>query len=466
MNFNGLGRFSVGEISLIQKAYDFAKQVHDKESPARLSGEPYFEHPRRVAQTAILAGDDCETVVACLMHDLVEDTSITYEDIASCYGKDVASIVDGVTKIKKTANLNKEKQTLATNRKFVSSFVEDIRVIKVKLYDRLDNMRTAGAWKLETRQKKIKETREFYIPIARQIGAFRVMNELSDLCFYFDNRSHFDIMQKEHQLLEEQSEPIFEQMRDKIGYKLDEAGISYSCETRVKNIFGLYRDLYFFNKEKKADDWRFFKVILEQRKAYYEVLKLVKETYLCKGVQDFIANPKSNAYQSLHVFLEIDGIPVLVKIRDSKMDDVAAYGMGMNEYKQRGGAKMFQSLLTINQIAKNDEEFDTELRKEFLGEQVDFLDASNHWQTLPLGSNLLDFAYKLHTELGNFAMKGMVNGKVVPLSYQIQKGDQVVVLKDVQEHLPKEEEEKSCITWYAKQEIKSQKNRILRLVNE
>lgn len=465
MLLNGLERFSEEEQKDILKSYQFAVNAH--KGVYRKSGEEYVTHPIAVAQILLDSQKDCTTVCAGLLHDVIEDTDYTAEDILNLFqnerGKDVVKLVEGVTKVGRRVDISKQAITYASLRKLMTSCASDIRVVEVKLADRLHNMRTAKYWSEETRKRKIQETTQVYIPLAERTGAYRIKNELEDICFQYADPNNYKKMMTEKIILLSKSKA---EMADIIGSIQDDLireNIKGKINYRIKNLYGLYLDFKRYEKNQTAsEDMISLKIILENLKDCYVALGIVNGLYPSKQVVDYIGNPKPNDYRSIHdIITSPNGENYLVKIRDQKMETTAAYGMSYDSFINHGGFQIFQSVFAFDHECSNDEDFCQKIETDILKKTVDFFDRDGHHRSLPQGATVLDFAYSIHTSIGLHMGLAIVNGTSVDKDYCIKDGDQINITTGAYK-LPAPEDIKIAKTVYAKETMKKELKRVLR----
>lgn len=465
MLLNGLERFSEEEQKDILKSYQFAVNAHN--GVYRKSGEEYVTHPIAVAQILLDSQKDCTTVCAGLLHDVIEDTDYTAEDILSLFqnerGQDVVKLVEGVTKVGRRVDMSKQAITYASLRKLMTSCASDIRVVEVKLADRLHNMRTAKYWSEETRKRKILETTQVYIPLAERTGAYRIKNELEDICFQYTYPDKYQAVVEEERILALKSENEMKDIMTSVQDGLTREKIASQVTYRIKNLYGLYLDFERYKKNQKAsEDMISLKIILQNLKDCYAALGIVNGLYPSKSVVDFISNPKPNDYRSIHdIITSPSGENYLVKIRDKKMETTAAYGMSYDSFLHRGGFQMFQSVFTFDDESSNDKAFFQKIEKDIFKKTVDFFDRDGHRRSLPQGATALDFAYSIHTTIGLHMGLAIVNGNSVEKNYRIKDGDQINIITGNYE-LPTEEDIKIAKTVYAKETMKKELKRVLR----
>ena len=426
---------------LIRRAYDLAKAAHKGQT--RVSGEEYIIHPLHVAQILTELHIDDVTISAALLHDVVEDTIYTNEQIADMFGEEVAMIVDGVTKLGRIKYKSKEEVQLENYRKMFLAMAKDIRVIMVKLADRLHNMRTLKYMR-EDKQKRIaKETIEIYAPLANRLGISNIKWELEDLCLrYLEPETYYDLVENVKQKRRERQAFIdtsIEQIRE----KLDEANIKADINGRAKHFYSIYKKMKRDNKSiSEIYDLSAIRVLVESIKDCYGVLGVIHAMWkpIPGRFKDYIAMPKSNGYQSLHTTVMTRGYPLEIQIRTYKMHQVSEYGVAAHwKYKEAGkGAtagnavdqKMnwLRQMVNLQQELSDPKEYFEALKVDIFSDEVFVFTPKGDVVDLPKGSNPIDFAYRIHTEVGHHCVGAKVNGKMVPLEYKLKNGDIVSVV--------------------------------------
>ena len=433
------------DITMIQKAYKIATEAHKDQR--RKSGEPYIIHPLCVAIILADLEMDKETIASGLLHDVVEDTAMTLEDTTREFGSEVAFLVDGVTKLTQLSWDKDKVEIQAENlRKMFLAMAKDIRVIIIKLADRLHNMRTGEFWKPEKQKEKARETLEIYAPIADRLGISRIKTELDDLSLRFlKPEVYYELVEKVN-LRKDTREQFVRDIVDDVRNHMMEADIQASVGGRVKHLFSIYKKMV--NQDKTLDqiyDLFAVRILVETVKDCYAALGVIHELYkpIPGRFKDYIAMPKPNMYQSLHTTLiGSTGQPFEIQIRTFEMHRTAEYGIAAHwKYKESGSGK----------IAAGDEEAkmswlrrilewqrDTDDSKEFLSlvkgdldlfsDNVYCFTPSGDVKNLPSGSTPIDFAYAIHSAVGNKMVGARVNGKLVNIDYVIQNGDQIEII--------------------------------------
>ena len=433
------------DLSKIISAYEFAAKAH--EGQKRSSGQDYIIHPLAVAYILLELGMDTDTICAALLHDVVEDTPATLDDLKKRFGQDVAMLVDGVTKLGKIPTSTKEEQQAENIRKILIAMSQDIRVMIIKLADRLHNMRTLKYRPLEKQRKTATETMTIYAPIAHRLGMRAIKEELEDLSFhYLDPFAYHDI----EMLLEgrkAEREEFIETIKSRIAARFKDADFKEppAISGRVKSVYSIYKKLYMQHKDfDEIYDKYAVRIIVSTVNEVYNVLCLIHDMFrpLPNRFKDYISTPKSNNYQSLHTtVLGKEGIPFEVQIRTWEMHNNAEYGVAAHwKYKEgiKGKDKMDARLSWIRQVIEsqqtsNDvEEIVSIIKSDIAPEEIVVMTPKGMSICLPVGSTVLDFAYRIHTEIGNKTVGAKVNNRIVPLDYKLQTGEicEIITSKD------------------------------------
>lgn len=433
------------DLSLIEKAYVLAKKAHENQK--RKNGEPYIIHPLCVGIILAELELDKETIAAGILHDVVEDTPVTIEDIAAQFGDEIALLVDGVTKLTQLTYAKDKVEVQAENlRKMFLAMAKDIRVILIKLADRLHNQRTMQYQKPEKAIEKSKETLEIYSPIAQRLGISKVKIELDDLALKFIHPDIYEELNQE--LTEKLNEQVgfIGQIKSEITDGIKNAGIEAKIEGRVKHLFSIYKKMV--NKNKTLDqiyDLYAFRILVDSVKDCYAALGVVHEMYkpIPGRFKDYIAMPKPNMYQSLHTTLMgPNGQPFEVQIRTFEMHRIAEYGIAAHwKYKEAQDGKSpsaseEEKLTWLRQILEwqndmsSNKEFMEVLKNDLdlFSDSVYCFTPSGDVKNLPVGSTPIDFAYSIHSAVGNKMTGARVNGRLVTIDYKIQNGDRVEII--------------------------------------
>ena len=434
------------DISMIQKAYEVAREAHKDQK--RKSGEPYIIHPLCVA---IILADlelDKETIVAGLLHDAVEDTWMTYEEVEKEFGSEVALLVDGVTKLGQLSYSADKVEVQAENlRKMFLAMAKDIRVILIKLADRLHNMRTLQYMRPEKQQEKARETMDIYAPIAMRLGISKIKVELDDLSLkYLKPDVYYDLVHKVA-LRKSEREQFVGAIVKEVKKHMDDANIKAQVDGRVKHFFSIYKKMV--NQDKTIDqiyDLFAVRILVDTVKDCYAALGVIHEMYkpIPGRFKDYIAMPKPNMYQSLHTTLiGPNGQPFEIQIRTFEMHKTAEYGIAAHwKYKEASDGKAssgnreeeklnwLRQILEWQRDMSDNKEFMSLLKNDLdlFADSVYCFTPQGDVKTLPAGSTPIDFAYMIHTAVGNKMVGARVNGRQVPIDYKLQNGDRVTIV--------------------------------------
>ncbi len=423
---------------IVVKAYNLANAAH--KGQMRLSGEPYVIHPIEVATILVDIGMDTATIAAALLHDVVEDTTTSYEDIEKEFGHEVAELVEGVTKLGKIEYKSKEEEQADNVRKMVLAMAKDIRVVLIKLADRLHNMRTLRFKSPEKQKEKAKEVFDIYAPLAHRLGMFRIKWELEDLAFrYMYPTDYYELVDQIAEKRKER-EDYLERVMNEIKEKLTEAEIVCDIEGRPKHFYSIFKKMN--NKSKSLDqifDLTAVRLIVDSIKDCYAALGIVHTIYkpLPGRFKDYIAMPKPNLYQSLHTtVIGPQGKPFEIQIRTREMHKVAEYGIAAHwNYKENTSAtnlddklKWLRDMLEWQKDTSDADEFMEGFKIDLFEDEVFVFTPRGEVINLPNNSCPIDFAYRIHTDVGNRAMGAKVNGQMVPLDYKLKTGEIVEIV--------------------------------------
>lgn len=429
------------DLSKIISAYECAEKAH--EGQVRSSGAPYITHPLAVSFILIELGMDTDTICAAMLHDVVEDTEYTLEDIKKNFGHDVAMLVDGVTKLGKIPLFTKEEQQAENVRKILLAMSQDIRVIIIKLCDRLHNMRTLSHRPPQKQRATALETMNIYAPIAHRLGIRAVKEELEDLSFrYLDPYAYAEI----EQMLEKRKsdrEAFIETIKSRIALRLEESafGCKAQIDGRVKSIYGIYKKVYVTQKSiEEIYDKYAVRIIVNTVIECYNILGIIHDMFkpIPNRFKDYIANPKQNMYQSLHTtVIGREGIPFEVQIRTWDMHYTAEYGIAAHwKYKAgvqgkdrfEGRLAWIRQLIEAQQETNDIEEIVRTIKNDLAPEDIFAFTPKGDMISLPIGANVIDFAYAIHTQVGNKMTGAKVDGKMVSLEYKIRTGEIVEII--------------------------------------
>ena len=433
----------------ITQAYDYALSAHAEQR--RATGEPYIIHPLAVAEILTELEVDRDTLMAALLHDTVEDTSKTIDDIKADFGEDIANLVDGVTKLSRIPYSSKEEIQAENFRKMFLAMAKDIRVVLIKLADRLHNMRTMRHMSPDKQQEKARETLDIYAPLAHRLGIYKIKWELEDLCLrYIDRDAYYELVGSISQKRSER-EKYLEEIVVQLQIKIREMGITAEIEGRPKHFYSIYRKMQ--NQDKSLDqiyDLFATRIIVDSVADCYAVLGLVHELYkpMPGRFKDYIAMPKPNMYQSLHTtVIGPRGIPFEVQIRTFAMHRTAEYGIAAHwRYKEGiqttshdsvdGKLNWLRQLLEWQKDMRDAGEFMESLKSGLVADEVFVFTPKGEVRSLPAGSVPIDFAYNIHSGIGNRMYGAKVNGRIVPLTYELKNGDIVEILTSEKVHGP------------------------------
>lgn len=454
------------DLKVIEKAYEFSEKAH--EGQIRRSGEPYISHPLSVA--AILADLrlDLDTIATGLLHDTVEDTHATLEDVRREFGDVIAHLVDGVTKIGQMKFKNNHEKQGENIRKMIVAMGKDVRVVLVKLADRLHNMRTLNFMPFEKQERIALETLEIYCPLAGRMGISSLKIELEDLCFrYYRPDMYYELIQKIKKTEAEQNRYI-DDVKSLISKELSKAGFKFEVFGRSKHLWSIYRKMQSRSIDyEQVYDVLAFRVIMNSVAECYAALGLVHSLWkpIPGRFKDFIAMPKANNYQSLHTtVIGPGGERIEIQIRTQEMHLIAERGIAAHwKYKERGKmgedgnlqqANWLRDLVSLHQQVRSPDEFLDTVKTDLFESEIYVFTPTGDVREFPERATPVDFAYAVHTELGNRIVGARVNGKMVPLKYQLQNGDTVEVVTS-KTQMPSKDWLKFVVTNKAKAKIRA-----------
>ena len=426
------------DFARIRASYEFARAHHGEQR--RKSGEPYITHPLAVAQ--IVAEElhlDSESIEAALLHDVIEDTDATYEDVAKLTSPTVADLVEGVSKLTRIQYATKEDEQMENLRKMLIAMSKDIRVILIKISDRLHNMRTMEYQSPTKQKQKSLETMEIYAPIAHRLGMQRMKWELEDLSLKYLDPIGYDEIVSKLDAKRPEYEDFMRRTQDQIDQRLKELDISHVVYGRMKHPYSIYRKMFSQNKSiDEIFDLFAFRVVVDTVGDCYNVLGVIHDLYkpILGRFKDYIGTPKPNGYQSLHTtVMGTDGIPFEVQIRTREMHEIAEYGVAAHwKYKQNGqgagteGKYEWVRRLLENQEGADAEEFIHSLKVDMFADEVFVFTPNGDVQNLPAGATPIDFAYAIHSAVGNRMIGAKVNNRIVTLDHVLKNGDIVEIL--------------------------------------
>jgi len=434
------------DTSLVEKAYVYSAKVHAGQ--VRLSGEPYLSHPLEVALILSKMRLDLPSIAAGLLHDTVEDTLATLDEIQKLFGHDVATIVDGVTKLSKIRFHSQIHKQAENTRKMILAMSKDIRVVLVKLADRLHNMRTLEFQKEHKQARIARETMDIYAPIASRLGIDWIKRELEDLSFKYLYPEEYEELRGQVEARLGQRKLFVEEVKDLIAHKMAEFGLSCKVLGRPKHLYSTFKKMRARNLPlEEIYDLIAFRIILKTKKECYEALGLVHSLWkpVSGRFKDYISLPKANMYQSLHTtVIGPYGEKMEIQIRTEEMDRVAREGIAAHWLYKEGRMitpdkqKQFEWLNQLMEWQKelaNPREFLDSVRLDLFSNEVYVFTPRGDVKEFPRGATPIDFAYAIHTEVGHHCMGAKVNGKMVPLKYELQDGDVVEIITSPQ-HVP------------------------------
>ena len=429
------------DFKLIERAYLVAAEGHQGQT--RVSGEPYINHPLQVAEILAELHLDDETIAAAILHDVVEDTLFTLEEVEDMFGSEIAYLIDGVTKLGKIPFKSKEEQQLETYRKMFLAMAKDIRVIMIKLADRLHNMRTLKYMREDKRQRIARETMEIYAPLANRLGISSIKWELEDLSLrYLEPEIYYDLVENVKQKRKERQNFISEAVRQ-IEEEFDDSEIHASISGRAKHFYSIYKKMIRDHKDiGEIYDLSAVRILVDTVKDCYSVLGIIHAKWrpIPGRFKDYIAVPKSNGYQSLHTTVMALGYPLEIQIRTYAMHRISEYGVAAHwKYKESGKSvnattqfdeKMawLHHMVDLQDEISDPKEYLEALKVDIFSDEVFAFTPGGDILSLPKGSNPIDFAYRVHTEVGHHCVGAKVNGRIVPLEYKLQNGDFVEII--------------------------------------
>ena len=421
------------DMSRIRTAFEYARNAHGTQM--RKDGTEFITHPLASAEIVAEIGLDEDSICAALLHDCIEDTDVTFDDIRKKFGQDVADIVDGVTKLSRVTYTSKEEEQMENLRKMLIAMAKDIRVILIKISDRLHNMRTMEYVAEVKQREKALETMEMYAPIAHRLGMQKVKWELEDLSIQYLDPIGCKEITDGLKLRHVEDESFFKRVQTKITERLSEHGIECAVNGRIKHLYSIYRKMYGENKVlSEVLDLYAFRVIVSDIADCYNVLGYIHEMYrpIPGAFKDYIGTPKPNMYQSLHTtVIGNEGLPFEVQIRTWEMHQTAEYGIAAHwKYKEGKGGKVAdeEKFAWVRRLLESQQDSDAQdflhaLKVDMFADEVFVFTPNGDVINLPAGSTPIDFAYSIHSEVGNRMTGAIVNGRMVPYTHILKNGD-------------------------------------------
>lgn len=441
---NNVGKYNMKDTDMIKKAYDYAYLNHFNQT--RESGEAYITHPLNVAYILSLLHADSDTICAALLHDILEDCNVTKLELECIFNHDIASLVDGVTKISKLNFSTKQDCNYANTRKIITSIKEDVRIVIIKLADRLHNMRTLEYKSVFKQKENALETLEIFVPLSYYIGAYQIKNELEDLSLKYLKPDSYKEIEEKRNIIISDSNISLSLMKLNIEDILNRNKIENEIMFRIKNIYGIYKRLEEGQKLEDIHDLLALKVIVNELKDCYYSLGLVHSLYhpLNNKFKDFICNPKTNMYKSLHttVFGNDDSL-VQIQIRTFEMDKIDSLGItayfdinkgdtrSIMQNNLKDKCQFLDSLKDIDSMFNDNMEFVSQVKNELFADKIYVFTYKGDVIELPKGATLIDLAYKIHTDIGNNMLYGIVNDEIKNATYVLNNEDRVKIVTDV-----------------------------------
>lgn len=452
--FTAIAKYlSPEQVSFVRKAYNLAAEAHA--SQKRASGEPYIIHPLGVAMILAQLQLDELTLAAAFLHDVIEDTDYTLVQLSEMFGQKVADLVDGVTKLSKIEYISKEEQQVENYRKMFLAMAKDIRVVMIKLADRLHNMRTMRYMPVNKQKSISSETLEIYAPLAHRLGIYAIKWELEDLSFrYMEPERYYELVEQVKNRRRER-EVMIEEAIGEMKEHIDDANIHCEIQGRPKSFYSIHKKMQRDHKTiNEIYDLLAVRVLVDTVKDCYGVLGIVHSLWrpIPGRFKDYVAVPKSNMYQSLHTtIVSSNGQPLEIQIRTFEMHRISEYGIAAHwRYKESGGSKMpmaggksfdeklswLRQLLEWHQDMRDPNEFVNTIKMDVFADEVFVFTPRGDVVDLPVGSVPIDFAYRIHTGVGNSCVGAKINGRIVPLDYKLNNGDIVEVITSKQANGP------------------------------
>ena len=452
------------DTTLLRLAYEFASKAH--EGQKRMNGEPYIQHSLHTAYTLAQIKADLNTIIAGVLHDVPEDTDYTLEDVEKNFGKEIASLVEGITKLSKVKyrGIDRYNESL---RKMFLAMAKDLRVILIKFADRLHNLRTLDALSHNKQLRIARETLEIYAPIAGLLGIWRLKWQMEDLCFKYLHPDEYKELEYEYEVEKKiERTQYIQKVKNTLGKRLKAENIEYKIQGRFKHLYSIYQKMQ--RKDRKFDeihDVFALRVIVPTIADCYKSLGIIHSIWKPKSsrIKDYIATPKPNGYRSLHTTVfGPEGKLTEFQIRTPEMHEEALYGIAAHwYYKQKGSSepatqqpKWVQEILKIQKEAENSQDFIKKVKFDLFQDRIFVFTPRGDVLDLPEGSTPVDFAYAIHTEIGNKASGALVNNKMASLDQKLLNGDMVEIIVDKNRKGPNRDWLKFVKTRRAREKIK------------
>lgn len=454
------------DLDLLYLAYEFAEKAHRNQK--RKTGEPYIQHSLHTAYNLTQMKADLETVIAGLLHDVPEDTEVTLDDIKKNFGENIAFLVEGITKLSKIKYRGVDRYVESLRKMFLA-MASDLRVILIKFADRLHNLRSLDALPEKKRERIALETMEIYAPIASLLGMFRLKWQMEDMCFKYLHPEDFKKLEYKYEVEKKlERTQYINKVKNILGQKLSEAGIQYEIMGRFKHLYSIWLKMQ--RKDRKFDeiyDVFALRVIVPTIADCYRTLGIIHAIWKPNTfrIKDYIAVPKPNGYRSLHTTVfGPDNKPTEFQIRTPEMNEEAQYGIAAHwYYKQKGSVKLdpknqpnwIKEIVNIQKEAENSHEFVKQVKLDLFHDRIFVFSPKGDVFDLPDGSTVIDFAYAVHTDVGNHAMRALINDKIAPLEAHLYNGDVVEIILDKKRKAPNADWLKFVKTSRAKDKIRA-----------
>ncbi len=458
--------YNKNDWNIVYKAFKIANKYHKNQK--RESGEDYITHPLAVACILANMHADTDTLCAGLLHDVIEDTKASYEEIEKEFNPTVAFLVEGVTKISKMTLLSSNELIAQNIRRIIVGIKKDARIVIIKLADRLHNMRTLNYKKTDRQNKIALETLEIYVPLAYYIGSYQIKNELENICFYYLKPDAYRDLEKKLKVIHDSSKKLLNKMVLDVKTKLKQEGIKSHIELQYKDVYSVHKKLITKATIENIHDLLCIKVIVKTVKECYLALMVIHSLYppFTYKFKDYIVKPKTNMYQAIHTTVFSEGnLLVQFQIRTKEMERIAMYGLTSYWFKNKNMASIkmqkdlennfqfFRSISELDSSIKDNIEFVKRAKQELFSKNIYVRTTQGEIIELPTGATPIDFAYKIHTDLGNTMIASIVNDQAVPFDYKLQNNDRVRIVTDSKVFVPKDDWLNKVVTTNARRKI-------------